>query len=171
MSNIDLSGKSRTGHWCQEKDCSHLKVSITLVFDCPNCNLDHLVQISKENKFIHGFVNVVTFKCSNCRSNYLIENDLQIKVIDAPFQCISCGDAFSSRIIYENHKLIHLPSTKIRKCSYCNDRFTDTFKFKTHMHNHTNKFEYTCANCKMGFNDRESLDVHKTQVHEVKQNL
>ncbi|CAL4119895.1 unnamed protein product, partial [Meganyctiphanes norvegica] len=78
------------------------------------------------------------------------------------YQCSQCDMAFSNKINFTQHKLMHIGETREKpyKCNQCNKAFLQNSHFISHMRIHIAEKTYKCNDCDNVFSQKSELVCH-----------
>ncbi|XP_043645675.1 transcription factor grauzone [Drosophila teissieri] len=110
-----------------------------------------------------------TFKCSICarvmghrRSLELHMRMHEIKTRGRLYHCEQCSKGFYSAVVYERHKLTHIPREQwLVKCTHCEKTYPSQYTMQQHVKMvHLNLYAKICDVCGKSIRGREALARH-----------
>ncbi|XP_033155207.1 transcription factor grauzone [Drosophila mauritiana] len=110
-----------------------------------------------------------TFKCSICervmghrRSLELHMRMHEIKTRGRLYHCEQCSKSFYSAVVYERHKLTHIPREQWQvKCTHCEKTYPSQYTMQQHVKLvHLNLYAKICDVCGKSIRGREALARH-----------
>ncbi|XP_031621561.1 zinc finger protein 425-like [Contarinia nasturtii] len=152
----------------------HLEETPTMDFFCFYCNSKH-----RREHFLSRHMAVehfphLKYRCYYC-PDYFWDPREQMKHqnmhTDVEYKCEVCELVCCNRdILYAHVSQIHLkkkytdPDAKYT-CELCNKDFVTKWGIKTHMLQHTKKFDYVCDQCGWKFKTKGNLKGHMETTH------
>lgn len=121
---------------------------------------------------------IVFFRCWYCTDYFWDAREL-IKHrnlhTDVEYKCEICGQiSFSRDILYAHITMSHLKKAQSKKltnpsekftCEICSKDFATKWSIKSHMLQHTKKFDYVCDQCGWKFLTKGNLKGHLETTH------
>ena len=80
-------------------------------------------------------------------------------------ECSVCGDVFTERLTYIEHKRRKHSAELPLQCRFCDDRFADAESLATHEFTHTGVSDHHCCICNVYYSSERQLDEHSAAEH------
>lgn len=101
------------------------------------------------------------FECLKCGERFTSPSlyDIHVQSHKEVFECEKCHKSFTSRSQYDSHVQTH-DNNKSHKCPYCHRSFSMKGNLRRHIRIHTNEAPYECPICYQRFRRSDGLKGH-----------
>lgn len=102
-----------------------------------------------------------SFECLKCGERFSSPSlyDIHVQSHKEVFECEKCHKSFTSRNQYDSHIHTH-DNNKSHKCPYCHRSFSMKGNLRRHIRIHTNEAPYECPICYQRFRRSDGLKGH-----------
>ena len=103
----------------------------------------------------------VTFECLKCGERFTSPSlyDIHVQSHKEVFECTKCHKSFTSKSQFDIHVQSH-ENNKSHKCPYCHRSFSMKGNLRRHIRIHTNEAPYECPICFQRFRRSDGLKGH-----------